>query len=200
MFKNMALTLQSFKKVKIMKKFILLILGISIAIMGYAQTDGMAMDTIILVSNKKIIGKVQNVGSSKISYFHAESQKVEDVTRKQIHKIKYSSGRVEAFNSLAFQELSTTNFQSVIITENEADVEGLYAYGSIKSKSGTTSKTAKAAEKNARIRLQRRAAALGAIYVLITKNETRGGYKEVPTHYYEGIAYGIDPPKEGQKK
>lgn len=182
-----------------MRKLVVILFFFSFSMGGYTQ-DGVMMDTIILVSNKKIVGKVQSVGSSKISFYKADNQKIEELTRKQIHKILYSNGRVEAFNSLAYQELDVTNFQSVIVTENPSDVDGLYAYGEIKAKSGTSSKTAKAAEKNARIRLQRRAAALGAIYVLITKNETRGGYKEVPTHYYEGIAYGVDPPKEGQKK
>ena len=187
-------------KQKFMKKLIVILIFFGFTSIGYAQDDGMMMDTIILVSNKKIVGKVQSVGSSKITFYKADTKKVEDVTRKQIHKILYSNGRVEAFNSMAYQALDEANFQSVIVTENPSDVDGLYAYGEIKAKSGTSSKTAKAAEKNARIRLQRRAAALGAIYVLITKNETRGGYKEVPTHYYEGIAYGVDPPKEGQKK
>lgn len=196
----MALTLQRFMKQKFMKKLIVILIFFGFTSIGYAQDDGIMMDTIILVSNKKIIGKVQSVGSSKITFYKADTKKVEDVTRKQIHKILYSNGRVEAFNSMAYQALDEANFQSVIVTENPSDVDGLYAYGEIKAKSGTSSKTAKAAEKNARIRLQRRAAALGAIYVLITKNETRGGYKEVPTHYYEGIAYGVDPPKEGQKK
>ncbi|MGE0078659.1 MAG: hypothetical protein AB7S48_12435 [Bacteroidales bacterium] len=184
-----------------MKKLLLIIAVIlNLSLIGFAQDNTVSMDTIILVSSKKIIGKVQGVGSSKITVYRADTQKIEEITRKQIHKILYSSGRVEAFNSMAFQELDATNFQAVIITENPADVDGLYAYGEVKSKSGKTSKTAKAAEKNARIRLQRRAAAMGALYVLITKSETRGGYKEVPTHFYEGIAYGIDPPKEGQKK
>ena len=196
----MALTLQRFMKQKFMKKLIVILIFLGFTSIGYAQDDGIMMDTIILVSNKKIIGKVQSVGSSKITFYKADTKKVEDVTRKQIHKILYSNGRVEAFNSMAYQALDETNFQSVIVTENPSDVDGLYAYGEIKAKSGTSSKTAKAAEKNARIRLQRRAAALGAIYVLITKNETRGGYKEVPTHYYEGVAYGVDPPKERQKK
>lgn len=197
----MALTLQSFKKPSYMKKLLIIALAATLSFTsGLAQTNGMSMDTIILVSSKRIVGKVQSVGSSKITFLKEDTQKIEEVTRKQIHKILYSNGRVEAFNSMAFQELDATNFQSVIITENPADVDGLYAYGDIKAKSGTSSKTAKAAEKNARIRLQRRAAAMGALYVLITKSETRGGYKEVPTHYYEGIAYGIDPPKEGQKK
>ncbi|MCB8964410.1 MAG: hypothetical protein H6536_05140 [Bacteroidales bacterium] len=184
-----------------MKRILLIILTIAFGTaIGLAQTNGSSLDTIILVSSKRIIGKVQNVGSSKISYVKGDTQKVEEITRKQIHKILYSNGRIEAFNSMAYQELDATSFQSVIITENPADVDGLYAYGQIKAKSGKTSKTAKAAEKNARIRLQRRAAAKGAMYVLITKSEVRGGYKEIPTHYYEGIAYGIDPPKEGQKK
>lgn len=183
-----------------MRKLILLLIFFSLSATAYSQDEGMQMDTIILVSGKKIIGKVQSVGSSKISFYKADTKKVEDVTRKQIHKILYNNGRVEAFNSMAYQAVDENNFQSVVVTENPSDVEGLYAYGEIKAKSGTSSKTAKAAEKNARIRLQRRAAGMGALYVLITKSETRGGYKEVPTHYYEGIAYGIDPPKDGQKK
>ncbi len=157
-----------------------------------------AMDTLILVSNRKIICKVQSVSSSKVTILKKGAQAPEEFSRKQIHKIKYANGRVEQFNSLAFQMVDEKNFQAVVVTENPADVDGLYVYGKIEAKSGTSSKTAKAAEKNARIRLQRRAAAMGAMYVLITKSESRGGYKEVPTHYYEGIAYGIEPPKEGQ--
>ncbi|MGD9977420.1 MAG: hypothetical protein AB7S54_05745 [Bacteroidales bacterium] len=183
-----------------MKQLLLIAALCGFAMTGYPQEDGINRDTIILVSGKKVIGKVQSVGTSKITYYKADPQTLEEITRKQIHKIKYSTGRIEAFNSMAFQEIDASNFQAIIITENPADVEGLYAYGEVSAKSGKSSKTAKAAEKNARIRLQRKAAAMGALYVLITKSETRGGYKEVPTHLYEGIAYGIDPPKEGEKK
>lgn len=164
---------------------------------GYSQ--GPAQDTIILVSNRKLIGKVKNVSSSRITYIKKGTNKVKDLSRKQIHKIKYANGRVEKFNSLAFQMLDETDYKAVVITDNPQDVEGLYEYGSVAAKSGRTSRTAKAAERNARIRLQRRAAAMGALYVLITKSETRGGYREIPTHFYEGIAYGFEPPKKKKK-
>lgn len=185
-----------------MKYISLFIAFCCISMLSYSQggAAGISMDTIILVSGKKIIGKIQNVGSTKISYFKEDPQKIEEITRKQIHKIKYSTGRVEAFNSMAFQMVADNNYQAVIITDKPEEVEGLYEYGKVEAKSGTNSRTAKAAERNARIRLQRKAAAMGALYVLITKSETRGGYKEVPTHLYEGIAYGVDPPKDGKKQ
>jgi len=176
-----------------------ILLAVFCLISSFAYPQGVAQDTIILVSNKVIVGKVQNVSSSKITLIKKDSQVPEEITRKQIHKIKYSNGRVEQFNSMAFSMVEESNFQAVIITDKPEDVDGLYAYGKIDSASGRTSKSAKAAEKNARIRLQRKAAAMGAMYVLITKSETRGGYKEVPTHFYEGIAYGIEPPKEQPK-
>ncbi len=178
-----------------MQRYLIILVFTVISSFASAQ---IAMDTLILVSNRKIICKVQNVSSSKVTIIKKDSKVLEDYSRKQIHKIKYANGRVEQFNDLAFKMVDEKNYQAVVVTENTADVDGLYVYGKIESKSGTSSRTAKAAERNARIRLQRRAAALGAMYVLITKSESRGGYKEVPTHYYEGIAYGIEPPKNTQ--
>lgn len=194
----MALTLSpkigNHKKVIIVKFIEVLAILVLLSFSSFSQTN--VPDTVILVSSKILVGNVKGLSSSKISFVKQGSSQVQEISRKQIHKIKFSNGRVEKFNNLAFQMLDETNYQAVIITENPADVEGLYEYGKVEAKSGKSSRTAKSAEKNARIRIQRRAAAMGALYVLITKSETRGGYKEVPTHFIEGIAYGIEPPKE----
>jgi len=152
-------------------------------------------DTVILVSNRKVVCNVKSVSSSKVTIVKKGVTVPEDLSRKQIHKILYSNGRVEKFNDLAFKMIDESNFQAIVITTNPADVDGLYIYGKVESVSGRNSKNAKSAEKNARIRLQRKAAALGANYVLVTKSERRGGYREIPTHYYEGVAYGFEPPK-----
>lgn len=173
-------------------RFIALLLITFLPIFSIAQE---ALDTIILVSNRKLICNVKSVSSSKVTILKKGAAAPEELSRKQIHKILYANGRVEKFNDLAFKMIDETNFQSVVITTNPADVDGLYIYGKVESVSGKNSKNAKSAEKNARIRLQRKASALGANYVLVTKSESRGGYREVPTHYYEGIAYGFEPPK-----
>jgi hypothetical protein len=112
-------------------KYILLAVFCLIASFAYPQ--GVAQDTIILISNNVIIGKVQNVSSSKITIIRKDAQAPEEITRKQIHKIKYSNGRVEQFNSMAFSMVEESNFQAVIITDKPEDVDGLYAYGKIES-------------------------------------------------------------------
>lgn len=53
------------------------------------------------------------------------------------------------------------------------------------------------AKRNAETRLKKRAVAKGAIFVLVTKRTSTGGYGEVPTYYIEGEAFGTEPPKEG---
>lgn len=168
-----------------------------ISYLGTAQTDIITpLDTIILVSGKKMPSKVISVATSKVSFRKKGSNSIEDLPRKQIHKIIYTTGRVEQFNSLAFESVNTTDFKSVIITENSSDVDGLYALGSVEAKSGKNSRTAKSAEKSAIIKLQKKAAAMGGVYVLLNKNEAIGGYREIPTHMLSGVVYGFDPPKE----
>lgn len=169
----------------------------------YCQTEtatAVAVDTVILVSGKKVPGKIISLTSAKMTFKKQNSEKLEEIPRKQLHKAVYSTGRVEKFNSLAFQSVNSTDFKSVIVTENPSDVDGLYALGNINAKSGKNSRSAKNAERSATIKLQKKAAALGGVYVLLTKNEAVGGYREVPTHYFEGVAYGFDPPAEGPKK
>ncbi|MDI3526559.1 MAG: hypothetical protein PWR03_742 [Tenuifilum sp.] len=173
-----------------------LVISFCLVFMSLASFSQEVLDTVILVSNRKIVCNVKSVSSSKITIVRKDKTTPESLSRKQIHKILYSNGRVEKFNDLAFAMIDETSFQAVVITDNPADVDGLYVYGKVEAVSSKRSRNAKSAEKNARIRLQRRAAALGANYVLVTKSESRGGYREVPTHYYEGIAYGFEPPKK----
>ncbi|MFW6095284.1 MAG: hypothetical protein ACOC8S_02465, partial [Bacteroidota bacterium] len=57
-------------------------------------------------------------------------------------------------------------------------------------------RTPKSAERNAKIRLRRRAANMGAEFVLITHTESSGGFGEVPSFEIRGIAYSFTEPKE----
>lgn len=167
----------------------------------FSQTEtAVVPDTIILISGKKIPGKIKGLTSAKLTFTKQNTNKEEEIPRKQLHKAIYSNGRVEKFNNLAFQSINTTDFKAVILTENPSDIDGLYALGNIEAKSGKNSRSAKNAKRSASIKLQKRAAAMGGVYVLLTKNEAIGGYREVPTHYFAGVVYGFDPPAEEPKK
>ncbi len=153
-----------------------------------------AADTIILISGRKVIVKVQGVSTSKITYFPLGKNEPMEMDRKQVHKILYRTGRVEHFNSLAFETVAEGNWKTVILTDNKDDVEGFFALGEVNAKSSPKSRNAKAAQQSADIRLKKRAVNMGGLIVLITKRESKGGYGETPSHFVEGIAYGSDPP------
>lgn len=160
------------------------------------QNDGASVDTIILVSGKKLLGKIHGVSSSKITYYPLNKSKIEELARKQINKILYSTGRMEFFNKPAFEMVNEGDFKTIVLTENPEEVNGLYELGKVEAKSSKGARNAKAAQQSADIRLQKKAANMGAYIVLIKKRESKGGYGEVPTHFVEGVAYGLEPPKE----
>ena len=57
-----------------------------------------AVDTIILVSGKRIPGKIASVSTSKVVFKSEKTGKNEDIPRKQMHKAIFANGRVEMFN------------------------------------------------------------------------------------------------------
>lgn len=152
------------------------------------------VDTIVLVSGKRVLGKVHGVSSTKITYYPEGKSKIEEFARKQIQIILYSTGRREFFNKPAFEMVAERDFKTIVLTENDEEVAGLYELGTIDAKSSKNARSAKAAQQSADIRLQKKAVNMGGYIVLITKRESKGGYGEVPTHFVEGIVYGVDPP------
>jgi len=81
-------------------RFIALLLITFLPIFSIAQET---LDTIILVSNRKLICNVKSVSSSKVTILKKDAAAPEELSRKQIHKILYANGRVEKFNDLAFK-------------------------------------------------------------------------------------------------
>jgi len=160
------------------------------------QVEESRVDTIILVSGKKLLGRVNGVLSSKVTYFPLGKTKMEELARKQIQLIKYSTGRVEKFNKPAYEMVAEGDFKTIILTTKEDEVSGLFKIGKVSAQSSKAARDAKSAEESANIRLQKKAANMGAYIVLITKRESKGGYGEVPTHYVEGIAYALEAPKD----
>ncbi len=167
-----------------------------------AQTTSGAeqMDTIVSISNRRSVGKVQRVTTSIITFIPKGKTKVEEIPRRQIHRILYSNGKAEFFNSLAVEMVDENSWKTIILSESEDDIQGLYALGKVDAQSSPQSRSAKAAKSSADIRLKKKAVNMGGVIVLITKRESKGGYNEIPTHYVEGVVYGYEPPSQNNPK
>ena len=90
------------------------------------------------------------------------------------------------------------SWEAVWLTEDKKEVVELYRRGKATAKSPASSRSPKAAKKNAIIRLQKKAANMKGIVVLVTKKVATGGYGEYPGYYIEGVVYGLEPLEEDE--
>jgi len=165
----------------------------------FAQEEHAELDTIYMLGRRKLIVEVKNISSSTVRYSEPGSDETVTVQRKQIQKIIFSNGRKEVFNKPVMMMVEAGDWKTVIITDRKNDVEGLYELGKVEAKSSAGSRSAKSAQKSARIRLQKKAANLGGMIVLITREESVGGFGDPPTYEVSGIAYGYEPPKKKEE-
>lgn len=149
-------------------------------------------DTIFKLGGQKILARILGVTSSKITYREFGQAQIKTIERKQVRQIVYKTGAKEVFSKSVFEVLDKDDYRTVILTDDPSEVQGLTKKGEVSSKSSNGSRTKKSAKRSAEIRLQKKAAILGAQIVLVTKKEPIGGYGEIPTYYMEGIAYGVD--------
>ncbi|HEY9123498.1 MAG TPA: hypothetical protein PK252_02555 [Bacteroidales bacterium] len=152
------------------------------------------LDTIVRLGGKKIICNVKKVNPTTVEYVKPGNPTLVEIKRKDIEKIVYSNGRKEVYNKPIFSVLDKLQWQAVLVTENEAEVSGLYKVGVVKANASSSSRSPKAAKQSAIIRLQKKTANMGALIVLIINSEMKGGYGEIPGWEIEGIAYSDTPP------
>ncbi|HOP03806.1 MAG TPA: hypothetical protein PL017_04305 [Tenuifilaceae bacterium] len=180
----------------IIKLFLLMLCTTAVMAQEQPQQPKEPVDTIILISGRKVMGMVQMVSNSRITYFPEGKKEFKEMDRKQVQSIIYRNGRIEKFNTPAVEMVAEGNWKTIVLTDNPSDVEGLFDLGKIDAQSSPRSRSAKSAQRSADIRLQKKAAAMGGIMILVTKRESKGGYGEIPTHLVEGNVYGFDPPVE----
>ena len=154
------------------------------------------LDTIIRLGGKKIICTIQKVNQTSVQYTRQNETSIQEILRKEIEKIIYRNGRKEVYNKPVFSMIDVSQWEAVLVTENEGDVEGLYKRGVIKANASSDSRSPKAAKTSATIRMQKKAANMGALIVYITHSEMKGGYGEIPGWELEGIAYSDVPPAD----
>jgi hypothetical protein len=163
-----------------------------------AQT-AVGHDTIVRLGGKKIVVDVVSVSASDVSYKDLKTGESKSMERKQIEKLLYKSGKIDVFNKPVLQMIDDSQWEAVLVSENKADVEGMFEYGVVTSNSTSDARSTKAAKKSATIRLQKKAANLGANVILVTKAQAKGGYGEIPGYDMEGTAYGFQPPKKSEE-
>ncbi len=182
------------------KKTIIVVFAVLLSIPLMGQEEESKLDTIFLLGRRKLIVEVRNISSGSVMYYDAEKDKMEKVARKDIQKILFSNGRIEVFNSPLLMTIDAGDWKTVIVTDRKKDVEGMYALGTVKGQSSAGSRSAKSAKKSATIRMQKRAANMGGMIVLITKEESIGGFGEPPSYRVEGVAYSYTPPPKKEEE
>jgi hypothetical protein len=170
-------------------------LTIGVSLSAYGQE---ALDTIFKIEGKVMPVDVLKVTSQYVSFLVPGSDVNYTMERKEIQRIVYKNGRVEEFNKPVFELVDDYSWEAVWLTEDKKEVSELYRRGKASAESPASSRSPKAAKKNAVIRLQKKAAAMKGTVVLVTKKQTIGGYGEYPGYYIEGIVYGLEPLAEDE--
>jgi hypothetical protein len=155
--------------------------------------SGEALDTIIKVEGKVMPVDVIKVTSSYVRFKIPGDDELYTMSRKDIHKVIYKNGRIEDYNALVAIDIDNGSWQSVWITDNKEDVLSLYKRGVASVSVQPSSRSVKASKKSAIMKLQKKAAAMQGSVVLITKQQTTGGYGEFQGYDMEGIVYGEKP-------
>ena len=181
-----------------MKKAILLLF---VFLQGFlvilsANTKNQPRDTIYKIEGKVLAVDVTKVTQNHVSFVYPGQSEVYTIERKQVQKIVYKNGRVEEFNKPVFTMIEDYQWEAVWLTEDKKDVVDLYSRGEVSAKSPPSSRSAKAAKKSAIIRLQKKAANMKGVVILVTHKEATGGYGELPGYYIKGIVYGLEPLEE----
>lgn len=179
-----------------MKNFIGVILFL-ICVNLSGQSQKIIPDTLIKYGGQKILVCKVSVLSSVIYYSLIEKPTVsQKIDRKDVEKIIYKNGRVDVFNNAAFEVMEDGRWETVLVTYDKKDIQGLYKRKDVSATSSPT-KSKKKAKENVIIKLQKLTANAGGTIVLITDVQFFGGFDENPGYTMEGIAYGTEPPEEG---
>jgi hypothetical protein len=161
---------------------------------GTAPQTKVAIDTIFTLTRDTIKANVTSVSSTKIFYTHPDSSTIEKIIeRKVVQRIVYASGKVEQYNKPVFINVAATDWRSIIITDNPADVDGMHLRAVIIGKSASSVTSAIGAKNSAEVMAKKKAANNGGMYILVKNRKELGGYGETPKYYLDGEVYGTSP-------
>jgi len=150
---------------------------LSVAIMAsFSSAFGQKQsDVLFLLDGQKEVS-VKEVGLTSIKYTHPNEETVYTISRHQVTKIIFSSGREEVFESPINEVNGLDDFERVFITYNPEDVAGLEPKGELFSKATgvTTLSSINEVKNRALDKLKAEAAMTGANVVFIGDIYQRG--------------------------
>jgi len=155
-------------------------------------------DTIVRFGNRKFPVVKLTLGSVSVTYaLQAKPDSIIRLEKKEIEKIIYKNGNIAVLNKSVVEVISNDQWQAILVTRDEGEIQGLYKRGLVNARSASSSRDKKKALESAQVKIQKKAAAQKATIILITKEEYYGGYGDPPGYYVEGVSYGTEPLEEG---
>ena len=132
-------------------------------------------DLLFLLDGQKEVS-IKEVGLSSIKYSYPNEETVYTISRHQVTKIVFSSGREEVFESPIKEVNGLDDFEKVFITYNPEDIAGLEPTGELFSKATgvTTLSSINEVKNRALDKLTAEAAMIGANVVFIGDVYQRG--------------------------
>jgi hypothetical protein len=160
-------------------------------------TDG--YDRIIKLNKDTLVVSIQKITKNEIVYIYPFNTVINRIPvyhiKDIISKDGYTNPTFKFINGTGKQvkkdTLAISDYKSIEVTYNQAEVEGLTDLGAIESFSEGEKATSNTSimEKNAIFQLRKKAAQLGATKILITDKSVETPYGENPMVELKGIAY-----------
>lgn len=146
------------------------------AISSFAPVFGQSQpDVLHLLEGKKEV-IVKEVGLNSIKFTYPNEETIYTISKHQVVKIDFSSGRKESFESPIKPVYGLNDSEKVFITYNPEDIAGLHPTGELFSKAtgATTLSSINQVKNRALDKLKAEAAMTGANVVLIGSTYQRG--------------------------
>ncbi|HLT07271.1 MAG TPA: hypothetical protein VK014_07070 [Cyclobacteriaceae bacterium] len=121
---------------------------------------------------------VEEVGANAIKYKHPNENTSYVISRHQVKKIEFSSGRIEVFETPYKPVNALRDYENVYVTYSPQDIEGMQAKGGVYSKAvGVTALSSINNVQNRAVKkIKMEAAMLGANVILIGNTYQRGNH------------------------
>ncbi len=135
---------------------------------------------------------VKKIYLNDLYYSLPGENKVNKMDQRLVHKIEYSTGKIEILNETPPDIREVGDYRKVKVTENPDDVDGLIEVAKLEAKAEGSDRgysTPKSLDRTAVIILRRKAALINANIILITERKSNVAFGEIPSVTLQGIAY-----------
>jgi hypothetical protein len=157
-----------------MRKTILTLTVALLSILAYSQ------DKIYTHKGDTIVCKVTEVGENTIKYKYEEEELTNSITKNLVSQVKFANGRTQKVSDKVVVT-SELDWEKVIITNVDSDVEGLTRVGEMmaKASSGWSTTNQGKMEQKAMDKLKKDAASQGCHIILLLTTTGKGGHSGI---------------------